>query len=820
MAFNSLLNAVKKGVTGLLKTNPFTAPIVNAAPQLKTAVTQTFPAIQKSIQSSPMASARPGETKAVPSTQQNQVTDAQLASARAQNPMPQVASAVAPAPATPRVGSLPVSQMSAEEKRMATLVNPQTGERKAVAVGSPDANSAFGQGFVLEGSQEETAARKMLGVGKPVGNLPSADNVSTGALAQEPPTSSAPVVAAEAEVDPLVALRQKYLGQFAPSDEERSLADKIAMTSETIAGLEGQGRGISLDMVRGQQGALRSKGLAPLEARLGALVGARQAEASQTGAMLGFAEKDAERAATQAQASKQQLQTLAQTAAQNGATAEQVQAILASGDYNTALQTATPFLSAKQKQDLISVSAGSTLYDPATGEAVYTAPKGGGDDWANTRLTPEEAAKRGVAFGTTYGELEGTMLEDPETKAKKQESQAIIDGSSTAFEDKLNLIDEIMSSKGLSGTVGTRWFNRLTPGKLDKAEKKVFLAQVEQLVDVETLNKLIEIKQQGGSLGAISDAELRILQSSATAISKYIEKDKDGNPTGNIKISEKLFEDEVNKLKDKTMAAVVRLHGFADLNHLKDVVGGEEELNRAVEEMGGIGAVAKAYAQGDDPNGLFHGGGSDSQGLFTNAQTQALNRSTGIGSLSEQFESKGDPGIIGYDTTGGYSYGTYQLAHDNARQFVTQSPYAREFAGLAFNSPQFRNKWAQVAKKDPTGFANAQKAYIAKTHYEPQLAKIERETGLKIARLSPAMKDVIWSTAVQHGANTPIVVSALKQLGRGASEAKVIDHIYNLRWSGGQQFQSSTPEVRQAVKNRFTQERQLALSRLNSRQMA
>lgn len=411
MAFNSLLNAVKKGAAGVLKMNPLTAPIVNAAPQIKTAVTQTFPAIQKSIQSSPMASARPGETKAVPSTQQNQVTDAQLASARAQNPMPQVAS-VAPAPATPRVGSLPVSQMSAEEKRMATLVNPQTGERKAVAVGSPDANNAFGQGFVLEGSQEETMARKMSGVEKPIGNLPSADGVSTGALAQTPPASSAPVVSAGAEPDPLLALQQKYLAQFAPSDEERSLADKIAMTSENIAGLEGQGRGISLGMIRGQQGALRSKGLAPLEARLGALVGARQAEAAQTGAMLGFEEKAQQRASEQAMASKQEMQSLAQLAAQNGATPEQVQAILASGDYNTALQTATPFLQQKTTPKYETVGAGQTLIDPATGQVIYQAPvtaKGGSGGGAG-------GSSGGLSGGTSalaQAVLSGTLnLED------------------------------------------------------------------------------------------------------------------------------------------------------------------------------------------------------------------------------------------------------------------------------------------------------------------------------------------------------------------------------------------------------------------------
>ena len=33
-----------------------------------------------------------------------------------------------------------------------------------------------------------------------------------------------------------------------------------------------------------------------------------------------------------------------------------------------------------------------------------------------------------------------------------------------------------------------------------------------------------------------------------------------------------------------------------------------------------------------------------------------------IGALSEKYESRGNPAIIGWDSTGGWSYGKYQLA--------------------------------------------------------------------------------------------------------------------------------------------------------------
>jgi hypothetical protein len=187
-----------------------------------------------------------------------------------------------------------------------------------------------------------------------------------------------------------------------------------------------------------------------------------------------------------------------------------------------------------------------------------------------------------------------------------------------------------------------------------------------------------------------------------------------------------------------------------------------------------------------------------------------------IGGLSEKYESKGDPGAIGHDRTGGWSYGTYQLAHDNAKKFVESSPYAKEFRGLAFNSEAWRNKWKAAAKKDPKGFAAAQHGFIEKTHYAPQEKKIEK-SGLSLAGYSDVLKDVIWSTAVQHGSGTDIVVKALKAVGKGAKEADVIKKIYEYRWGGGKRFASSTPAVRNAVKNRFFGkggEQETALKRL------
>lgn len=220
----------------------------------------------------------------------------------------------------------------------------------------------------------------------------------------------------------------------------------------------------------------------------------------------------------------------------------------------------------------------------------------------------------------------------------------------------------------------------------------------------------------------------------------------------------------------------------------------------------GIGDAFSRYLQnseGGDPLGLggFGGSENDPLGLGFNSVGGDTNVAS-LGQLSQKYESSGNPGAIGYDSTGGWSYGIYQLAHNNAQRFIDQSPYAKEFSGISFNSEAFRNKWKEVAQKDPQGFAQAQEQYIAKTHFEP-LAVKAAQAGLDLAEHSPVLSEVIFSTGVQHGANTDVINRALAKVGKSASEEELIKAIYNERWNGGRRFANSTPEIKKAVYNRF-----------------
>jgi hypothetical protein len=78
-----------------------------------------------------------------------------------------------------------------------------------------------------------------------------------------------------------------------------------------------------------------------------------------------------------------------------------------------------------------------------------------------------------------------------------------------------------------------------------------------------------------------------------------------------------------------------------------------------------------------------------------------------------------------------------------------------------------------------------------------------------------ALKNVVWSVAVQHGPNTPLIKNALFGLQPGSmSDQTVIDAIYVERSKVDIYFESSTPKVKASVANRFKKEHADAIAML------
>ncbi|GGL11076.1 LysM peptidoglycan-binding domain-containing protein [Caulobacter rhizosphaerae] len=206
-----------------------------------------------------------------------------------------------------------------------------------------------------------------------------------------------------------------------------------------------------------------------------------------------------------------------------------------------------------------------------------------------------------------------------------------------------------------------------------------------------------------------------------------------------------------------------------------------------------------------------------------------------LGALSERYETGGrGPGTVssGAGDPGGVSYGSYQLAGNLGRpqQFLANEgrAWAAEFGAASPGSASFTATWKAIAAREPEAFKAAQHAYIQRTHYDVQVAHVQAATRLDLATRSAALKDVAWSTSVQHGPETNAIVKAMARVeAQGVSpsdgqayDRALINAIYDERGkrdaSGGlAYFTSSSAQVQASVAARFGDERRDALAMLD-----
>jgi len=206
-----------------------------------------------------------------------------------------------------------------------------------------------------------------------------------------------------------------------------------------------------------------------------------------------------------------------------------------------------------------------------------------------------------------------------------------------------------------------------------------------------------------------------------------------------------------------------------------------------------------------------------------------------LGSLSARYESSGKPGAIGYDTTGGWSYGTYQLAtkpgtfkaflafiKTSYPDFAKPLDDAGGAKGATKGSKKFKTAWVTLAARDPIGFSRVQHEFIKTTHYDVQVLKLQRNFGIDVNQRSRALQNVVWSMAVQHGNGTQTVFrNALgKQDASDLSDEQLIRALYAERSKVDKYFAASTDDVKVSVKERFKHEEQDALKMLQEEQKA
>lgn len=248
------------------------------------------------------------------------------------------------------------------------------------------------------------------------------------------------------------------------------------------------------------------------------------------------------------------------------------------------------------------------------------------------------------------------------------------------------------------------------------------------------------------------------------------------------------------------------------------------------------GAAAQGYTgkYANNEVSSSSNGNQQSSGIYSSAKEYTGS----LGSLSAKFES-GDMGssAVGYDRHGGTSYGKFQISSraGTMKNFIgylkkVAPDLATRLSKAGPSNTGSRNgrmptEWRAIAKEQPERFEALQNNFIMKSHFEPAMTALTDVGGVNLEGLSPALKEVVFSTAVQHGVSgaAKIIDGAVQRVGvnklheslsgEGGVEAEesLIRNIYAIR---SNQFGSSSSRVRVAVKNRLRHEMQDALALL------
>jgi len=206
-----------------------------------------------------------------------------------------------------------------------------------------------------------------------------------------------------------------------------------------------------------------------------------------------------------------------------------------------------------------------------------------------------------------------------------------------------------------------------------------------------------------------------------------------------------------------------------------------------------------------------------------------------LGGLSERFESGGrGPGTVsgGAGDPGGVSYGTYQLSSrtGTAARFIETEgvAWADRFGGVAPGSAAFSRVWRDVAENESEQFGAAQHAFIERTHYQPAVRAVFAETGFDLASRHAAVRDAVWSVAVQHGRAAKILVDAViaaKETALSddgpAFDRALLDAIYAKRGDyvlrvAERTGPAAARTLRSIVRNRYPAELEAAIAMLEA----
>jgi hypothetical protein len=218
----------------------------------------------------------------------------------------------------------------------------------------------------------------------------------------------------------------------------------------------------------------------------------------------------------------------------------------------------------------ITLSPGQTLYDPTTGEALYTAPPA------------EEKPKATQIVGT---EKTGFYSYDPNTGTKNliipgtQGGTAAQTSQIEALQQKNVLMTNMTTDPALSKISNKGRFTSFGYNVYDAlpSDEKALIGKIEQMISKETLETLVNIKARGATFGSLTEKEMAILQSGTTPLTSWAVKDGKGRTLG-YSVDTATVKSELEtliSLNKKAMAALQTLPTQTDTSSS----GGEEVIS-------------------------------------------------------------------------------------------------------------------------------------------------------------------------------------------------------------------------------------------------
>lgn len=138
-------------------------------------------------------------------------------------------------------------------------------------------------------------------------------------------------------------------------------------------------------------------------------------------------------------------------------------------------------------------------------------------------------------------------------------------------------------------------------------------------------------------------------------------------------------------------------------------------------------------------------------------------------------------------------------------RFISMMGYTDEFKGMIPGTSLFSNKWKELAKNPK--FNEDQHEFIKKTHYEVQL-NLLKSKGIDLSKKGPAVQDAIWSTSVQFGGNTLLILKALSKLSPISDDCAIITAIQDYKINNNNDlFKSSSSAIRVGTLKRAKNEK-------------